>query len=80
MREHWTVGRSVAAALLATIVGSAAAHGGSSQVGPAQPPVVGEAARDFTLSRLDGRAVTLSTLRPTGPVVVLMLRGWVGYQ
>jgi cytochrome oxidase Cu insertion factor (SCO1/SenC/PrrC family) len=74
------LGRCVAAVLLATIAGSAAAQGGSLQTESPQPPVVGEAARDFTLSRLDGSAVTLSTLRATGPVVVLMLRGWVGYQ
>lgn len=44
------------------------------------PPAVGEPARDFTLSRLDGTNVTLSRLWKSGPVVVLMLRGWVGYQ
>jgi peroxiredoxin len=41
---------------------------------------VGDAARDFTLSRMDGKAITLSALTGQGPVVVLMLRGWVGYQ
>ena len=47
---------------------------------PAQPPAVGDALRDFTLSRIDGRPTTLSALATQGPVVVLMLRGWVGYQ
>lgn len=43
-------------------------------------PAVGDKARDFTLARLDGTPVTLAKLRERGPVVVLMLRGWVGYQ
>lgn len=46
----------------------------------ASPPAVGEPARDFTLSRLDGTSVQLSALNKAGPVVLVMLRGWVGYQ
>lgn len=46
----------------------------------AAPPIVGEQARDFTLRRLDGRNIQLSVLLKQGPVVMLMLRGWVGYQ
>lgn len=44
------------------------------------PPAVGEKARDFTARRLDGRPVHLAELTKGGPVVMLMLRGWVGYQ
>ncbi len=44
------------------------------------PPAVGDKARDFTLKRLDGQSVQLSALTKQGPVVMLMLRGWVGYQ
>jgi AhpC/TSA family len=44
------------------------------------PPAVGDHARDFTLNRLDGKAIRLSALTREGPVVMLMLRGWVGYQ
>ncbi len=47
---------------------------------PTPPPAVGEEARDFTLTRIDGRPIALSVLTQQGPVVVLMLRGWVGYQ
>lgn len=47
---------------------------------PAEPPAVGDVARDFTLKRLDGTAITLSALAKEGPVVMIMLRGWVGYQ
>lgn len=45
-----------------------------------QPPAVGDRARDFTLNRLDGKPITLSALTQEGPVVLIMLRGWVGYQ
>jgi hypothetical protein len=44
------------------------------------PPAVGDKARDFTAKRLDGRPVHLAELTKGGPVVMLMLRGWVGYQ
>lgn len=44
------------------------------------PPAVGDKFKDFTLAKLDGTKVSLSGLAKTGPVVVVMLRGWVGYQ
>jgi peroxiredoxin len=51
---------------------------------PASPaghrPMVGEKAEDFALDTLDGKTVRLNELIHNGPVVVLMLRGWVGYQ
>lgn len=46
----------------------------------AAPPAVGDKARDFTVNRLDGTPIRLSALTKEGPVVMLMLRGWVGYQ
>ncbi len=46
----------------------------------AQPPQVGEKADDFSLNNLQGKTVELAKLRKDGPVVVLMLRGWPGYQ
>ncbi len=66
---------AVAGSVMTVIPGRAFA-----QHAPAVPPVIGEAARDFTLRRIDGQVVTLSALEKSGPVVVLMLRGWVGYQ
>ena len=80
---NMTIGKSQLAlcALLITSLGwmpRAAASGQAAA--PAAPPAVGEAARDFTLSRIDGKPITLSALAKEGPVVVLMLRGWVGYQ
>jgi peroxiredoxin len=45
-----------------------------------KPPAVGEKAPDFTLKTLDDKNVELAELLKTGPVVVIELRGWVGYQ
>jgi peroxiredoxin len=46
----------------------------------APPPAVGEAARDFTLRTLDDRPVQLRALQAEGPVALVVLRGWPGYQ
>lgn len=43
-------------------------------------PGVGEKAADFSLMTLDGKKVELAELLKTGPVVLIELRGWVGYQ
>ena len=44
------------------------------------PPVVGQAAPDFRLPALNGEAVQLSKLTAQGPVVLVVLRGFPGYQ
>jgi len=44
------------------------------------PPTVGDLAEDFELAKLDARKIKLSTLREQGPVVVVVLRGYPGYQ
>jgi peroxiredoxin len=46
----------------------------------AEPLKIGDTAPDFTLSTLDGKAVTLSVENVKQPVVLVMLRGWPGYQ
>jgi thioredoxin-dependent peroxiredoxin len=46
----------------------------------AKPPAVGEAAPDFTLKGLDNQSVKLSELLKQGPVSLIMLRGFPGYQ
>jgi peroxiredoxin Q/BCP len=46
----------------------------------AGPPKVGDRAVDFSLDTLDGKTVNLADLQKTGPVLVVALRGWVGYQ
>lgn len=43
-------------------------------------PKVGDMASDFTLKTLDDRSVRLSDLTAKSPVVLVVLRGWPGYQ
>ena len=45
-----------------------------------RPPAVGEKAMDFALQTLHGDTFRLSRQLTEGPVVVLVLRGWPGYQ
>lgn len=47
---------------------------------PPHPPKVGEKAPDFELKNLKGEAVSLKKLTEKSPVVMLVLRGWPGYQ
>jgi peroxiredoxin len=44
------------------------------------PPKVGMEAPKFELANLEGKRVSLQKLTAKGPVVVLVLRGWPGYQ
>ena len=46
----------------------------------AEFPKVGDAAADFTLKTPAGEPVQLSKLNKEGPVVLVVLRGWPGYQ
>lgn len=46
----------------------------------ATPPKVGEAAPEFTLQTLDGKAFALKEESAKQPVVLVVLRGWPGYQ
>lgn len=46
----------------------------------AAPPFVGQPAPDFELKTIDGKAARLSEVTPTGPVVLVVLRGFPGYQ
>jgi peroxiredoxin len=46
----------------------------------AKPPAVGEVARDFTLSTVTGEKTQLTQLQKSGPVVLIVLRGFPGYQ
>ncbi len=47
---------------------------------PPNPPKVGAKAPGFELKNLDGEVVALKELTAKSPVVVLVLRGWPGYQ
>jgi peroxiredoxin len=44
------------------------------------PPKVGDKAPDFSLAQIDGEKLMLSSELKTGPVVLIVGRGWVGYQ
>jgi peroxiredoxin len=44
------------------------------------PPAVNDTAPDFTLKTLDGKPVELKQLMAQSPVVLVVLRGWPGYQ
>lgn len=46
----------------------------------AVPPQVGDIAPDFELRELSGETVKFSALAAKGPVVLVMLRGYPGYQ
>jgi thioredoxin-dependent peroxiredoxin len=52
---------------------TAAAHAG-------EPPKVGDKAPDFSLKSLDDQTVQLSKLTANGKIVLVVLRGWPGYQ
>jgi peroxiredoxin len=54
-----------------------ASHGAASV---APTPKVGDKAPDFTLAQIDGKRLTLSAELKAGPVVLIVGRGWVGYQ
>jgi peroxiredoxin len=46
----------------------------------ATPPMVGERPPDFKLSTPEGKVVQLSEVMAKGPVVLVVLRGYHGYQ
>ncbi|MBA4067540.1 MAG: bacteriocin [Isosphaera sp.] len=45
-----------------------------------KPPAVGDEAKDFELAALGGEKVKLSKLAEKGPVALVVLRGYPGYQ
>ena len=61
-------GRAVQATQMAPMVGSAAT------------PAVGQRAPDFSLVAVDGATVRLSGEVARGAVILVVLRGWPGYQ
>ena len=46
----------------------------------AAPPLVGQKAPDFALSTPEGKSLRLSDVVSKGPVVLVVLRGYPGYQ
>jgi thioredoxin-dependent peroxiredoxin len=59
---------------------TASVAGPSSVAKPSAPPAAGDEAKDFELADLAGNKVKLSSVAKTGPVVLVMLRGFPGYQ
>jgi peroxiredoxin len=66
--------------LSVVLVAFVVASGGRLVARLADPPKVGDKAPDFTLAQIDGKPLTLSAELKTGPVVLVVGRGWVGYQ
>lgn len=62
--------------LLATFSFAAPAPSSSA----AETPEVGQVAPDFTLDSIAGKPVQLSKVAANGPVVLVVLRGYPGYQ
>ena len=52
----------------------------ASSLSASDAPKVGDVAPAFALKSLDGEAVRLADLAAKGPVVLVVLRGWPGYQ
>lgn len=68
-----TAAKGLSAVLFTTVaVGVAAAA--------EKPPAVGQEAQDFELAALGGEKTKLSKLTEAGPVVLVVLRGYPGYQ
>jgi peroxiredoxin len=55
-------------------------HMGSDMMNIANAPKVGDMASDFRLKTLDDQSVRLSDLTAKSDVVLVVLRGWPGYQ
>ncbi|MFN0086600.1 MAG: hypothetical protein ACKVX9_14520 [Blastocatellia bacterium] len=49
-------------------------------IAPGTTPAVGDKAPDFTLTNLQGARVRLSEATAKAPVVLVVLRGYPGYQ
>lgn len=52
----------------------------AAEISGQEPPRVGNQAQDFALSDIQGNHVSLSDTLKHGPVVVVVLRGYPGYQ
>jgi len=63
-----------------TVMTLSALTTGALALNAAEVPKVGDKAPDFTLKGLDDQTVKLSDLTAKGNVVLVVLRGWPGYQ
>jgi len=62
-----------------TTIASLPSTSAATQATP-KPPAVGDTAADFELEAINGKKVKLSEVSKQGPVVLVMLRGYPGYQ
>ena len=80
--KRMRAGFVLALILMAILV--SASKAGSRALGSAAdrdaPPAMGEKIADFSLTSVDGKQLTLSDELKKGPVVLVLLRGWPGYQ
>jgi thioredoxin-dependent peroxiredoxin len=67
--------RASSAAVLLSIAGAIAPL-----IAETASPAVGQQAPDFTLTTMRGKTVKLSEAAANGPVVLMVLRGYPGYQ
>jgi peroxiredoxin len=77
--DRSTIGRRLVTRVFAFVVAAAFTAGAPARASETTP-AVGETAPDFELDSLDGGKVRLSELGPRGPVVLVVLRGYPGYQ
>lgn len=73
IRNVWMVSLLALTGLMSSPSGSLVAQESSF-------PEVGEVAPDFSLKTIDGESVQLSKILENGPAVVVLLRGYPGYQ
>jgi thioredoxin-dependent peroxiredoxin len=71
---------ALAAAVLSTLTATVLSAQAKPATRPTGRPAVGQRAPGFSLQALDGASVRLETEVARGPVVLVVLRGWPGYQ
>jgi thioredoxin-dependent peroxiredoxin len=72
--------RSVWIASLLALIGLVSCQMDRLVAQESRAPEVGEAAPDFSLKTIEGESVQLSKILENGPAVVVLLRGYPGYQ
>jgi peroxiredoxin Q/BCP len=77
---HRVVSRLISVSVVAFILASVPTAADPQTPTLSAPPAVGDKAPDFALTAVDGTTVTLSAEWKRGPVVLVVLRGWPGYQ
>lgn len=80
MSGHLTLARRGLLLALFTGTGLLTSGTGFSADEAAKPPAVGDAAPGFELKNIAGDAIKLEELTKDSPVVLLVLRGYPGYQ